>query len=321
MLIRIEKDWLLPDLHRQSPASSGKWADLHFTYDPVPDCDLLIVLNSPNRDIRVRCPVGNKWLFSQESPVEMYRWHRDSFKHFDKVFSFWRDVDDAQVIHDQTALPWQIGKTYDQLKALTWAQSRPLKRDAVSWVTSAATHKDGHKLRMAFKDYMLQAQFDFDLFGRGFAPIDDKFDGIFPYKYSIAIENHACNDYWTEKIADCFLSWTVPIYWGAKNILSYFPANSMILIDPNDGPGALATIRNAISDDFHAVNAAALAEARELVLERYQMFPHVQNLISQHAAPADGPRAKSFIPAHPSHYRHEHTLQRLMRLLKRFAGR
>ena len=240
MLIRIEKDWPFPDLDRQSPANSGVWEGIQFTYDPVRECDLLLVLNSPNRDIRVRCPLGNRWLFSQESPTAMYRWHQDSFKYFDKVFTFWDQAGPAQLIRDQTALPWHIGKTYDELSALTLLQSLPVKRDAVSWVTSAATHKEGHKLRMSFKDFLIQQRFSFDLFGRGFSPIDDKFDGIHPYKYSIAIENYACDDYWTEKIADCFLSWTIPIYWGAKNILSYFPANSMILIDPSDSARSLA---------------------------------------------------------------------------------
>jgi Glycosyltransferase family 10 (fucosyltransferase) C-term len=317
MLIRIEKDWAFPNLNRQSPADAGLWGDLELTYDPVPECDLLLVLNSPNRDIRVRCPKGNRWLFSQESPTKMYQWHRDSFKYFDKVFSYWDDAGPAQLIHAQTALPWHIGKSYDQLSALTADQSRTIKRDAVSWVTSAATHKEGHRLRMAFKDYLCAQNFDFDLWGRGFTPIEDKFDGIHPYKYSIAIENYGCNDYWTEKIADCFLSWTIPIYWGATNILSYFPANSMILIDPTDGPGSLAKIRAAMEDDFFGKNLDALAQARDLVLNRYQMFPHLAALTKTHAAPGAAPRLKTFIPAHPIHYAGQALPQRVKTTVKR----
>jgi hypothetical protein len=318
MLVRIEKDWENPDLRRQTPGGTGRWGDIEITFDRVRECDLLIVLNSPNRDIRVRCPVGNRWLFSQESPVDMYRWHRDSFHHFDRVFTFWNDVTDSLVVHDQTALPWHVGRSYDELRALTIDQAKAHKRDAVSWVTSAATHKPGHKLRMAFKDHLLAQGFAFDLFGRGFDPIADKFDGLFPYKYSIAIENHGCNDYWTEKIADCFLSWTMPIYWGAPNILDYFPAESMVLIDPADPAAALATVRAAMQADRWQVHLDALAEARRRVLERYQFFPHLQRLVGQYAAPSPQRVVSSFIPANPAHFGVQTPVQRVKRGLRRF---
>ena len=30
----------------------------------------------------------------------------------------------------------------------------------------------------------------------------------------------------SEKIADCFLAWTMPIYYGCPRIAEYFPAES-----------------------------------------------------------------------------------------------
>ena len=41
-----------------------------------------------------------------------------------------------------------------------------------------------------------------------------------PYAYSIAIENIAMNNYWTEKIADV-LGYTCPIYHGCSNIQDF----------------------------------------------------------------------------------------------------
>lgn len=321
MLVRIEKDWNYPDFKRQSPHFSGVWDGITFTDEPVAECDVLVVFNSPNRDIRVRCPAGNRWLFTQESPIEIYRWQTDSFKYFDKVFTYWGYEVSPNIIHTQTALPWHIGRSYDELQALTLEQSLPHKKKLVSWVTSNATHKGGHKLRMAFKDFLESEQFPFDLFGRGFSPIDDKFDGIFPYKYSFAIENYACDDYWTEKIADCFLSWTMPIYWGATNILSYFPRDSMILIDPNDPQAAICTIRHAIESRHFERNAAALAEARDLVLNKYQLFPHLRSLIAEYGAQNAGEKSRSFIPVNPEHYKGETPLGMVRRLLKRHLRR
>lgn len=301
MLVRVEKDWDFPDARQQSPAAACHWGGIDFTFEPVKECDLLVSLNPPNKEIKVKCPPGNKWLFTLESPIDQYKWHIDSFEYYDKIFTYWDDSVAENIIHNQTSLPWHIGKSYDQLVALTCEQSLPIKKDAVSWVTSNATHKEGHKLRMGFKDYLMGENFNFDLFGREFNPISDKFDGIFPYKYSIAIENYSCNDYWTEKIADCFLSWTLPIYWGAKNILSYFPERSIILIDPSDPKSALKKIRHAIESDYYHENLDALAEARDLVLNKYQLFPHIAGLIQQYGIQADTNKRKIYIPKNKAH--------------------
>lgn len=219
---------------------------------------------------------GGVILLSQEPPVERNIWHKKSFRHFDRVFSFW---DDPDVIHTQTALPWHIDRSYDELAALPTGIDR--KKDKVSWCTSNQLSFPGHRQRMMFKDFLTDNGFEFDLYGRGFNPVKDKFDAIYPYKYSIAIENCSCDDYWTEKIADCFLSWTIPIYHGAKNITKYFPEKSMILIDPDKPREALDIIRKAVSDDIYAERIPYLQEARELILDKYQFFPWVARLVKE----------------------------------------
>lgn len=317
MLIRIDKDWDFPDVKQQSPGSACRWGGFDFTFEPVKNCDLLIALNPPNKDIKVNCPPGNKWLFTLESPIEQYKWHIDSFEYFDKVFTFWDDSVASNILHDQTSLPWHIGRSYDQLSALTREQVLPAKRDGVSWITSNASHKEGHKLRMGFKDYLIENGFNFDLFGRGFNPIDDKFDGIMPYRYSIAIENFSCDDYWTEKIADCFLSWTIPIYWGAKNILSYFPEKSIILIDPTHPENALKTIRDAIENDYFHKNLEALAEARNLVLNKYQLFPHISDLVKKYEVKENATRSPFVIPKNKIHGDPSGSASLVSRILKK----
>ena len=41
-------------------------------------------------------------------------------------------------------------------------------------------------------------------------------------KFSIAIENYSSENYLTEKVLDCFLSKTIPIYYGCPNIGEFF---------------------------------------------------------------------------------------------------
>lgn len=279
MLVRISKDWDFPHIMRQTPLSSNRWGEIEFTTEDINECDLLIVLNRPHDDIKIKA--REVWIMSQESPVTIYKWHTDSFKYFDKVFSFWDKKYGKNIISIQTALPWHIGKNYDELKAIN-TEDLSYKKDRVSWVTSNASHKPGHKLRMNFKNFLQEQNFDFDLFGRGFNQIEDKFNGIFPFKYSIAIENDACDDYWTEKIADCFLSYSVPIYFGAKKITKYFPKESMILINPENPQESLDIINASLSENYWQKNFEALQEARNLVLEKYQFFPCVSDMIEKY---------------------------------------
>jgi len=49
-----------------------------------------------------------------------------------------------------------------------------------------------------------------------------------PYQFSIAMENTQQDYYFTEKLIDCFVTDTVPIYWGAPSIDKIFDRRGMI---------------------------------------------------------------------------------------------
>jgi hypothetical protein len=46
--------------------------------------------------------------------------------------------------------------------------------------------------------------------------------------FGVAIENTQHNGYFTEKILDCFLQKTIPIYWGCSDINEMFNENGII---------------------------------------------------------------------------------------------
>lgn len=58
--------------------------------------------------------------------------------------------------------------------------------------------------------------------------VDSKSEIISQYKFAICFENISENGYITEKIIDCFISGTIPIYMGAPDINNYIPANLYI---------------------------------------------------------------------------------------------
>jgi hypothetical protein len=63
--------------------------------------------------------------------------------------------------------------------------------------------------------------------GEGFEKISDPLE---QYRYNIAIENNISPYYFTEKILNCFASFTVPIYIGATKINDFFNPNGIIQV-------------------------------------------------------------------------------------------
>ncbi len=57
--------------------------------------------------------------------------------------------------------------------------------------------------------------------------IGDNKDELFKSQFHISIENCSIDNYFTEKILDCFISKTVPIYCGCANIGKYFNENGI----------------------------------------------------------------------------------------------
>jgi hypothetical protein len=275
-LVRIVKSWSKPDLLRQTPGGEGTWSDVRFTLDPVERCDYVVVLNHTPQAITVEVPREHIWCFVQEPPIPAYRWIQKGFSRYQRVFTQEPRLSQTNIIQSHGSLPWHLDRTYDQLIA---AQCPPKTHD-LSWITSNMAQYEGHRRRLHFLSRLQAAHVPFDLFGRGFQPLPDKWDGIAPYRYTIAVENHSGPHYWTEKIADCFLAWTMPIYFGATNITDYFPAESFVWLDIED-PAAPRRVAEIIRSDLAERNRDAIAEARRRVLEEHNFFPRLTRLIAK----------------------------------------
>lgn len=292
MLVYLQRNYVFPDILRQTPGGKGKWNDMQFTFAKPQTCDAVVVLNHPLEDISLKCRKGNKFILIQEPPYAANNYFKLHFRFYNHIVSGF-DSEHNFISHKtQAALPWHINKSFDELNALDVNQ----KTGDVSWVTSNNNLFPQHKVRLGFIAYLKQQSYPFALLGRGFTPIQDKFDGIYPYKYTIAAENYIGPNYFTEKIIDAFLSWTMPIYYGSPNITDYFPAESMIRVDLNDHQQALETIKEAIANRAWEKNIEAIAHARQLILQKYQLFPLLHDLISNSAG-SKNEYEKIFLPA------------------------
>lgn len=84
-----------------------------------------------------------------------------------------------------------------------------------------------------FQDQIPNRKFFASSFGRpadsfGNPSIGENKDALFYSQFHIAIENCSVDNYFTEKILDCFISKTVPIYCGCTNIGEFFNEQGII---------------------------------------------------------------------------------------------
>lgn len=274
-IVGIYQKYGYPDLLRQTPGQSGIWKNIRFVINDfsIP-CDILVVLNKFSEEVEADC--GEAWLIIQEPPIKHLPWVFEGHDPFDRVYSPNCPDGGKNCISSHGALPWHVEKNYDELKVLGCQH----KSKPVSWITSNKRILPGHRKRMSFLDRLRQSGIEIDLFGYGFNPIRDKYEGLADYRYSLSIENYRGKYYWSEKVADCFLSWTMPIYCGCLNLGDYFPRESFVQIDIED-TNVFKRINEVVSSDLYLKKRDAIAEARNLILDKYQLFPFIANEIEK----------------------------------------
>jgi hypothetical protein len=65
-------------------------------------------------------------------------------------------------------------------------------------------------------------------------PDNNKINLFKDFQFSIAIENSQQTNYFTEKLVDCLITKTIPIYWGCPNISEYFDTTGWLIFNDLD---------------------------------------------------------------------------------------
>lgn len=298
---------------RQSPGQSGIWNNYRFFCNTqIKRCDYWFVQEglSTKKDSTI-CPKEHTVLITCEPPT--LKTYKSEFLHqFAAVITSDVNIDHPNPIFQQSGLPWHVGrrqrdhvniefsKDYDELKAIT---SIP-KTKLLSVVSSSKQMSEGHWKRYEFAK-RLKTHFGnkIDLFGRGLNEVEDKWDALAAYKYHVAMENSTVNDYWTEKLSDAFLAGCHPIYHGCPNIDRYFDLSSLTTIDINQPDKAIAVIEECIEQKKHDSSEQKIWEAREKVLDTYNLFALIADYITTESLLTSGqtrPYVKVTIRKEPS---------------------
>ena len=139
---------------------------------------------------------------------------------------------DFIMTHDQELLNEYPNNTKFTIFGGTWINSKNYgihqKTKNISMIYSDKQYLTGHKLRHR----IAQTVSDIDFYGKGTqVPLIHKEDALINYRYSVAVENSKTQNYFTEKLIDCFMVGTIPIYWGCPNIGNFFDVDGMIIVN------------------------------------------------------------------------------------------
>ena len=143
---------------------------------------------------------------------------------FDYIFTYRNDLIKAK---PQKYFPNSPGGTY--LREQDFGLYQDQKTKNCSIILSGKNQFEGHILRHQIYHNCI----GIDSYGWGThnGLLENKIDAFKNYMFSIIIENTRQTHYFTEKLIDCLLAGSIPIYWGAPNIGDYFNINGFVIFN------------------------------------------------------------------------------------------
>ena len=166
---------------------------------------------------------GNKnivWLIEPYDHIpHIYNWVEKNQNRFEKIWSH-----DKQFISQTNGTLIPFGGCWID----DFDQGIHKKTKDFSIIASGKRQHQGHKLRHSI---IASAGGKIVTFGNGYNPIKDKIEGLREYRYHFVVEN-VREDFWfTEKLIDCFITGTVPIFWGCPSIDKFFDTRGMKIFE------------------------------------------------------------------------------------------
>jgi hypothetical protein len=104
----------------------------------------------------------------------------------------------------------------------------------------------------------------------------DKIDSFRPYQYSVCIENSSRENYFTEKITDCILNKTIPIYYGCSNIGDFYNSDGIIQVRNTD---EMIEVINNLTPEYYESLSGIIEENYQRAFKYKDYVGNVKNQI------------------------------------------
>lgn len=268
---------MLDTFRRMTPGGNGRWKDMQAVTD-YESADFIVVIDD------------TKQTFPPEKLIYLGSHPTNNVHYVNYAGAPCRRAIDVR--YEMGFNEWWLRHSYDELVAL----APPAKSKRLVCIMSNSSRHTWHQRRRAFMQrFTARAPDDFELYGRiqaagpelkffkgalGTETASTYWFGKEPIytasRYALEFDDGPCRHYISERFFDAMLLWCMPLYWGGTNVHDYLPPESFCYIDV-DGNGDDAL---AIADsDFRELNLSAMAEARDLILNKYQIWPRLYELI------------------------------------------
>ncbi len=244
------------------------------------DSDIVLYFDMPNKLPKLEDKYKSYLLALESSIIKPENFDTEKHKYFNKIFT-WNDdiVDNIKYIKINYAFdfPNKIYKNInreklcclivsnktsklpnelysERKKLIEWFEKNHIEDFDLYGFGWDSFRFNGNKLIRGLNKIPFLNQLIYKLFIVKYkvykGTVEDKFETMKKYKFSIAYENVKDeNGYITEKIFDVFIAGCVPIYWGAKNIKEYIPEDCFIDRRKFDSNEALYDFISNLSDD------------------------------------------------------------------------
>lgn len=279
---------LLDHLSKMTSGRSGKWENMIGTTD-TEEADFLVVIDYTNQNL----PTDKSVIYIGGHP-RVCSGHQ-SFEDKECIASF--NSDDSLGF-----VEYWLDYSYDELMAM----KPPKKTKNLTCILSNQRTYDYHRKRIEFMvDFCNKYLEKVDLYGRikpqngedsllkafkgeigeniPFKHWYGKKEALGPYRYSLEFDMGSspdmgvCRHYFSERLVDSLLMYCMPFYYGGLNTSDYIPEESFIPIDPfQDIPEHVMQIVNT---DTRERNMEAIAEARNLLLNKWQIWPRIWEVV------------------------------------------
>lgn len=293
---------LLNTILKMTPMRLGKWKEMTAVTDPF-QADYVVCLDGMSN---VPVPTERCMYFAQHPKgVSAYRPLNDKGKCLG-VFPNDKYLNPGE---------WWITYDYDALEAL----KPPNKSKNLISISTYHDYPDKptYQHRIRFLEEYVKISKDIDIYGRqegrfkANSILKDNYRGVtgipehkcnyragdhiigkdteLIYRYALDFDHGRNGDgkpvhnYFSERFYDSMLLWTMPIYFGGDNVQDFLPWNSFVYVDiSGDLQSLQKEAKNTleiVNDSFRERNLSAIAEARDLLLNKYQLWPFVYSAI------------------------------------------
>lgn len=222
-------------------------------------------------------PLADYNVLVQCEPPELYQAFagmvRENYQKFDLILSY-----DPRIL----ALPNAV----EFCPVASWISPDIVldKINQISYMMSSKVYTPAHRMRFMilrrFGHLKTVGNFDFFMYrSPPRIPVKDPY--FAQAKFNIACENDIIPNMYTEKLLDCFVTRTVPIYFGCTNLEKYFDVRGVLRFNTVE---ELENILNTIQPDDYDRMQPHIEEnyQRAMPFWKNSIHQRIENVIAQH---------------------------------------